>query len=380
LHQKRKKDDWWWLYYRLWLNNKIELYYTYTACIDPHAQTFYIALMLTHTNQSLQSLNSLGVPAYAKQLITIDSTQTLQTLLSQTLTDPHLILGGGNNILFTQDFFGLILHNQIKGIVVIKEDKDHAWIQAGAGELWHPFVQHCLSSGYYGLENLSLIPGTVGAAPVQNIGAYGVEVESYIDSITAFDLTNANIIRFKHSDCAFAYRSSLFKTTLKQSVFITEVLFKLPKHPQLKLNYGTIQTELDKRHIQHPTPQDVSDAVCAIRQRRLPNPTEIPNAGSFFKNPVIDLSKFETLQAQYPNIPYYTQPHQQIKIPAAWLIEQCGLKGFEKKGVSTYKNHALVITNPQHQPGQAIKVFAEYIQQQVQQKFAIKLIPEVNLI
>lgn len=338
--------------------------------------------MPIQSNVSLELFNTLGVPAKTAWMATINSTSALQALIKNTL--PHhpiyLVLGGGSNVLFATDYPGLIIHNQLLGTHILEETDEYILVQVGAGIAWHTFVLYCLENNWYGLENLSLIPGSIGASPVQNIGAYGVEVESCITQLNAIHLTTGELTTFNHADCKFGYRSSIFKHAFKGQYCITDVTFKLNKQPQLELSYGAIQLELEKRGIQQPTPRDVSDVVIDIRQQKLPDPSKIPNAGSFFKNPVIELETFNKLQSQHQTVPHYLQPNDQVKIPAAWLIEQCGLKDFTLDGVSTYDKHALVIINPMHRPGQDVLKLVQHIQAHVKAKFGIQLEPEVNII
>lgn len=337
---------------------------------------------MLQSNVNLADRNTLRTASIAAYYACIHHITELKKLIPFTMdtTNPPLIMGSGSNLLFANDYPGLIIHNQIPGIECINETADHVIVQVGAGVNWHSFVLYCLANDWYGLENLSLIPGTVGASPIQNIGAYGVEVESCIKSVSAIHLTTGENTTFDHADCEFAYRSSVFKRALKGEYCITTVTFKLSKNPELILSYGAIKSELEKRDIKHPTPKDVSDVVIAIRQTKLPDPNQIPNAGSFFKNPTVDQSVFKAIQLNHPEMPHYAQPDHRVKIPAAWLIESAGLKGIEHNGVGTYDKHALVIINPHHQPGPIVLEFVEHIQQTVQQKFGILLEPEVNII
>ena len=330
----------------------------------------------------LQTLNTLNIQSSAQFFCKITSLNDVQQLLnhSEFKPTPKIILGGGSNILFTQDFGGLIIKNDIRGIEVILEDDDHVWLTVGAGENWHQFVLYCIEHGFAGIENLSLIPGTVGAAPIQNIGAYGVELESVFESLQALDLANGEVHNFTYQDCQFGYRNSVFKHELKNQFIITQVTFKLNKQADLQLDYGAIKETLAAMDINQPTIRDVSNAVIKIRQQKLPNPRELPNAGSFFKNPVISQADFEQLQQQHPTAPHYAQPNQHQKIPAAWLIDQCQLKGFKRNGAGISPNHALVIVNYSSNDGAVIQQLATYIQQQVQTKFNIKLETEVNII
>ncbi len=333
--------------------------------------------MTMQANQQLRNYNSFRVKALADYFIKIDSIETLQAALK---AGPKLVIGSGSNILFTQDFHGLVIKNNILGITPILEDDQHIWLTIGAGENWHQFVLYCLKYHYAGVENLSLIPGTVGAAPIQNIGAYGVELSSVFESLQAVDLNTGEIRQFTHQQCRFGYRDSIFKNTLKNRYCITHVTLKLNKQPKLNIEYGNIKQMLNSMHIDAPSIIDVSNAVIKIRQSKLPDPTQLPNAGSFFKNPIITQDNFKELQQQFPDIPHYTQENNHIKIPAGWLIEHCGLKGITQNGIGTHPDQALVIVNYQASQGKEIQAFATYIQQQVQNKFNLQLSPEVNLI
>ncbi len=333
-------------------------------------------------NYALKPYNTFNVQATAHYFCTIDTVLDVQELLrlARFAELPKLILGGGSNILFTQDYPGLVIKNNILGIEPIAEDDKHIWITVGAGENWHNFVRYCIHNHYAGVENLSLIPGTVGAAPIQNIGAYGVEVESVFESLQAIELSSGEIKQFTHADCQFGYRNSIFKHKLKNQYMISHVTLKLNKKAQLNTDYGDIQSRLREMQITHPTIEDVSQAVIHIRNQKLPNPQTLPNAGSFFKNPIISQNDFKTIHHKFPHIPHFNQPHDKIKIPAAWLIDQCQLKGMSENGVGISPHHALVIVNYSSQDGASIKKLSERIQQIVIDKFNIQLEPEVNII
>lgn len=333
--------------------------------------------MSIKTNQPLQKYNSFRVKALADYFIEVGSIDDLQSALPY---NPKLVIGGGSNILLTQDFHGLVIKNNILGITPILEDDEHIWLTVSAGENWHQFVLYCLTHHYAGIENLSLIPGTVGAAPIQNIGAYGVELSSVFESLQAVDLNTGEIRQFTHQQCQFGYRDSIFKNSLKNRYCITHVTLKLSKKPKLNIEYGNIKHMLKAMHIDVPSITDVSNAVIKIRQSKLPDPAQLPNAGSFFKNPIITKDNFKTLQQQFPEIPHYPQADDQIKIPAGWLIEHCGLKGIKQNGVGTHPEQALIIVNYTASKGKEIQAFADYIQQQVQDKFNLQLNPEVNFI
>lgn len=335
-------------------------------------------------NAPLQAFNTFNVQSLAQFFCEVTNIDDIRQLLShaELRTLPKLILGGGSNILLTQDVTGLVIKNAIYGKSIIRENDQHVWITVGAGEAWHPFVLYCIKHNFAGIENLSLIPGTVGAAPIQNIGAYGVELKSVFDSLHAIDLETTELRSFTNQECQLGYRDSIFKHTLKNKYIITHVTFKLNKEPVLTLDYGNIQTMLDAMHIKQPTIKDVSTAVIKIRQQKLPDPHQLPNAGSFFKNPIISQADFKKLQQQYSTmmIPHYVQPNQWYKIPAAWLIDQCQLKGLKQNGVGISPNHALVIVNYSCNSGATIQQFANHIQQLVYTKFGIQLETEVNII
>ncbi|MBX9585830.1 MAG: UDP-N-acetylmuramate dehydrogenase [Gammaproteobacteria bacterium] len=294
--------------------------------------------------------------------------------------NPLLILGAGSNTLFQRDFSGLILFNGIQGIELAKESSDHIWLKVGAGENWHELVQFCIAQEYAGIENLSLIPGTVGAAPIQNIGAYGVEFESVFVELTAFDLKSGKTTRFDHSDCAFGYRFSLFKTECANQFYITDVTLRLNKKPQFHLDYGQIRDVLNEMGVTTPSIKTISEAVIKIRRSKLPDPSQLPNAGSFFKNPIITQELFESLLNKHPDIKYYPEKNNMKKIPAAWLIEQCGWRGKRSGRVGVHENQALVIINYDHGSGDDICNLAKAIQADVKNKFSIELTPEVCIL
>ncbi|MFZ9743783.1 MAG: UDP-N-acetylmuramate dehydrogenase, partial [Chitinophagaceae bacterium] len=302
--------------------------------------------MIIKENTSLKDYNTFGIDANAKEFVVIKSHQDLQALISQRdLTkEKFLILGGGSNILFTKDFDGLIIKNEITGVELINQDDELVWVKVGAGVVWHDFVLYCIEKGWGGLENLSLIPGTVGASPIQNIGAYGVEVKNVIEEVIGIDLITKHTKIIKSIDCHFEYRSSIFKTTLKNKFLITDVVFRFRKHPELRIEYGAIKDELKKENIEKPTIKDISNAVINIRRSKLPDPAIIGNAGSFFKNPVVSQNKLSELKAAYPSIVSYPFG-EQFKLAAGWLIEQAGWKGYRENKVGCHEKQALVLVN-----------------------------------
>jgi UDP-N-acetylmuramate dehydrogenase len=331
---------------------------------------------------SLQSFNTFGIEAKARFFAEVGTIEELKAILLSPAYQaiPKLILGGGSNLLFTQDFEGLVIKMGIKGIEKMREDNENIWIKVGAGENWHDFVMYCLEQGWYGVENLSLIYGTVGAAPMQNIGAYGVELREIFDLLIAIDRETGNQQFFTYADCKFGYRESVFKHDLKDKYVITEVIFQLCKKQHLNTSYGAIQQTLAEMGINQPTPKTISEAVIKIRRSKLPNPEQVGNAGSFFKNPEILKSHFENLRAQYPNMPSYPAGEQKVKVPAGWLIEQCGWKGRRVGNTGVHKDQALVIVNYGGATGLEIKELANKIQVSVIEKFDIHLDTEVNII
>jgi len=337
--------------------------------------------MIIENNISLKHLNTFGIDVNAKEFVVIKSHQDLQGLIAQRdLTkEKFLILGGGSNLLFTKDFTGLILKIEITGIELINEDDQHVWVKAGGGVVWHDFVLYCIEKGWGGLENLSLIPGTVGASPIQNIGAYGVEVKDVIEEVIGIDLITKQIKTIHSSDCRFEYRSSIFKTELKNKFLITEVVFKLSKKPMLHIEYGAIKDELKRENIEQPTIKDVSNAVINIRRSKLPDPAIIGNAGSFFKNPVVTEQKLTELKAIYPSIVFYPFDNQ-YKLAAGWLIEQSGWKGYRENNVGCHEKQALVLVNYGAAAGDEILRLAQKIQDSIKQKFGVDLEMEVNII
>ena len=338
--------------------------------------------MLLQAHVSLKNFNTLGTHAQARYYVRIDTVQTLLALLAHPSFQalPRLVLGGGSNVLLLNDFEGIVIHMAISGINPIREDKDHVWVQAGAGVHWHQLVLHCVANGYAGIENLSLIPGTVGAAPMQNIGAYGVELSDVFESLEALELCAGAVHTFDQAACAFGYRDSIFKNALQGQYIILNVTLKLQKQPTFRTNYGALQSTLAAMNVQKLSIKAISDAVIRIRQSKLPDPAHLGNAGSFFKNPVIAQAQFKQLQAQYPPMPGYEQPAGQVKVPAAWLIEQCGWKGHKRGPVGVHTQQALVLVNYGGGTGQALYELAQDIQQSVKEQFGIAITPEVQVI
>ena len=335
-----------------------------------------------YQNYSLKKYNSFGLDVSTRLFVTIKSLEDFLLLLKtpEYLENKSLILGGGSNILFCNNYDGLVIKNEIVGIRIIKEDESHIWLTAFSGTNWNNFVMYCVEHGYGGLENLSLIPGTVGAAPIQNIGAYGVEMKDCFEELEAIELTTGDMYKFDKELCAFGYRDSIFKCEAKGQYFIYSVTFKLSKRPEVNTKYGDIQKILQEENKTNPTVKEVSDAVVAIRKSKLPDPNEIGNAGSFFKNPEISKQQFELILQQYPGIPHYILPENKIKIPAAWLIEQCGWKGKHVGNTGNHARQALVIVNYGNASGSEIWQHAQQVQQSVLEKFGITLEAEVNMV
>lgn len=335
--------------------------------------------MNTLSNISLKPYNTFGIDVKANQFIEITDKSELKPVLESNNL-PLLILGGGSNLLLTKDYDGLVVKNNIKGIELLEEDNDSVLLKVGAGENWHEFVMYCISNHYCGIENLSLIPGNVGASPMQNIGAYGVEVKDLITKVEAVNLKDFKVREFSNIECAFGYRTSIFKTSEKGNYFISAVTFKLSKTPNLNTSYGAIDGELKARGITNPTIKDVSDAVIAIRQSKLPDPSEIGNSGSFFKNPVVSVEMKNAILEKFENAPNYPQPDGTFKMAAGWLIEQCGWKGKMIKNYGVHDKQALVLVNHGGAKGSDIYQLSEDIIRSVKNKFNITLEREVNII
>lgn len=330
----------------------------------------------------LRALNTFGIAANAKTYAQIRSMADLQAVRADPALSamPRLVLGGGSNLLLTRDFDGLVLHMTGKGITIHGEDAQYRYVTAQAGENWHGFVQWTLAHGCPGLENLSLIPGTVGASPIQNIGAYGSELAEYVDSVTAFDFATGDTFTLDAAACQFAYRDSVFKHELKDRAVICSVRFRLPKHWQPNLRYAELAAEISAQDIKEPTPQQVSDAVIAIRRRKLPDPAQIGNAGSFFKNPVVSAEKRNALLAQHPALVSYPQSDGRYKLAAGWLIDQCGWKGKALGHAGVHERQALVLVNQGGATGQEVLRLAAQVRQDVSMKFGVQIEPEPVII
>lgn len=330
-------------------------------------------------NISLASLNSFGIEAQARYYTKISSVDELSNLqLEQKL--PLLVLGGGSNILFTRDFSGYVLHNEIRGIEVVHEDEEQVLVRTGAGEVWHEFVEYCIGNGYAGVENLALIPGRNGASPIQNIGAYGVEVKDVFYELEAFHLFEKKLYRFSASECAFGYRDSVFKNRYKGQFMISSVTYRLSKKPVFHTTYGAIAQELEKMGIQDLSIRAIGDAVIRIRRSKLPDPAEIGNAGSFFKNPEVSAGQFSLLRSEYPDIVGYPLPGDRIKLAAGWMIERAGWKGHRSGQAGVHNKQALVLVNYGGAKGKEIYDLSEEILLSIREKFGVNLEREVNII
>ena len=329
-------------------------------------------------NSSLYKLNSFGVKHKSKYLIEIKRKEDISFIINNKdlINEKIIIVGGGSNILFTKDFDGIVLLNKILGITKLDEDKNFIKIRVGSGENWDKFVSYCVDNNYYGIENLSLIPGSVGAAPIQNIGAYGVEIKDFIDNVQGYDLEEKEEKIYSRELCCFEYRNSIFKKEKKNKFFITHVEFILNKKPNYILTYKDLNNlNRDKISLKY-----LRDKVIEIRNSKLPNPEKLGNAGSFFKNPIIKLSLFDSIKSEYDDISGHKIGENNIKLSAAWLIEKCGWKGKVLDKIGVYKKHALVLVNYGEESGNKIKKLSEEISKSVEKKFGIILEEEVNII
>jgi len=331
-------------------------------------------------SKSLLNYNTFKIDAYADLFTEIKNQKDIiEILKNESLHKKEiLILGGGSNILLTKNITGLVIHNQIKGIQIIEENKETVVVEVGSGEEWDNFVNWSTKNNFYGVENLSLIPGSVGAAPIQNIGAYGTELKNVFLKLEAINLKTKEIIIFKKNECEFGYRDSIFKKKFKNKFIITKVWFQLSKIQNINTNYKALKTEIERLKLKNPTSQEIRSIIIDIRNSKLPKPREIGNAGSFFKNPIIQQQQLHTLQQTYPNIPFFKKT--EIKIPAAWLIENANWKGYKNSTCGVYEKHALVIINHNKANGQDILMLANKIKQSVYQKFNITLEEEVLII
>ena len=327
-------------------------------------------------NISLRPYNTFGMDAPAAALIRLEDQRQLPALTAHAAH--RKILGGGSNILLTGPVEGLIIKNELRGISAEREDAEHVFIRAGAGELWHDLVLFAIRHGLGGIENLALIPGTVGASPIQNIGAYGVEVREAIEEVQGWSWAEKKIVILTNAECRFGYRDSIFKTVLRDKILVTSVLFKLNKQPVLRTDYGAITTELEAMKAA-PSVASIAQAVMNIRRSKLPDPAVIGNAGSFFKNPTIPAAQYISLQEKFPTLPHYPAGAGMIKVPAGWLIEQCGWKGFRRGDAGVHKAQALVLVNYGSATGSEIWALSEEIVQSVNARYGIVLEREVQV-
>ena len=336
--------------------------------------------MQVQENISLRPYNTFGIETKARYFANFNDTEELEKILNLKPQTTNLILGGGSNILFTKDFDGIVLKNEIKGIAELHEDSEYVYIKAGAGENWHQFVLYCIERGWGGVENLSLIPGNVGASPMQNIGAYGVEIDDVFWSLEAFHLEEKRIYTFTKSDCEFGYRESVFKRKFKGQFVIVSVTYQLRKKPRFNISYGAITQELEKMGVKELSLKAISDAVISIRKSKLPDPAIIGNAGSFFKNPTVPKDQFQLLKSKFPEIPGYENLDGSVKLAAGWLIEQCGWKGYRKGDAGSHSKQALVLVNYGKASGTEVFQLSEEILRSVKAKFDVQLEREVNII
>ena len=338
--------------------------------------------MKTVKNISLKKLNTFGVDVKSKYFVEINSEEELKQVLNSEEYSNHkkLILGSGSNILFTKDFDGLVIKNSISGIKLLDEDNNNVIVEAGAGVIWEELVQYCVDRNYGGIENLSYIPGTVGAAPIQNIGAYGQELEETFYELNGIYVDSCKTKSFNKSECSFSYRNSIFKNELKNKFIITSVRLKLNKNPNVNLSYNPVKKEVEKRNIKHPTIKDFREILIDIRKSKLPDPNILGNAGSFFKNPIITKQKFKILKEEHLDLKHFFVDEDNVKIPAAWLIEKCGWKGKRIGNTGTHKIQPLVIVNFGDASGKEIYEISKIIKNDVNKNFDISLENEVNIL
>ncbi|WP_413999189.1 UDP-N-acetylmuramate dehydrogenase [Flavobacterium sp. W1B] len=330
---------------------------------------------------SLKNYNTFGIEAKAKHFISVHNISELTSILEQNKSEKKFILGGGSNMLLTKDIDALVIHIDLKGKKIIDENEDHVWIESLAGENWHEFVLWTIEQNFGGLENMSLIPGNVGTTPVQNIGAYGTEIKDTFVSCDAIEIGNLEAKKFTKEDCRFGYRESIFKNEVKDQYVITSVVFKLTKrNHKINTSYGDILAELEKNKITVPSLKDVSNAVIAIRQSKLPDPKELGNSGSFFKNPILQKTDFEKIHLKFPEMKYYEVSETEVKVPAGWLIEQAGFKGKRFGDAGIHEKQALVLVNYGHATGQEILNVSKDIQKTIFNTFGIHIETEVNVI
>lgn len=336
--------------------------------------------MQIQENISLKPYNTFGIDAMARYFSVFNNGDELAEFLTGYSKLPTLILGGGSNILLTGHFDGLVLKNEVKGIIEVHEDNEYVYVKAGAGENWHQFVLYCIERNWCGIENLSLIPGNVGASPMQNIGAYGVELKDVFYSLEAYHVYEKRVMTFSSNDCEFGYRESVFKRKYKDQFVILNVTFQLRKHPVFNTSYGAINEELEKMGVKELSIKAISDAVINIRSSKLPDPKVIGNAGSFFKNPEISNEQFAEIKAEFPDIVGYKLLNGNVKLAAGWLIEHCGWKGYRNGDAGCHAKQALVLVNYGNASGNEIYTLSEEITKAVNKKFRVNLEKEVNII
>jgi UDP-N-acetylmuramate dehydrogenase len=333
------------------------------------------------SNFSLKKYNTFGIEAKAKRFVDIHSIQELKVILQENKNEVKFILGGGSNMLLTQDIEALVIHIDLKGKIILKQDENFVWVESQAGENWHEFVLWTIDQNFGGLENMSLIPGNVGTTPIQNIGAYGAEIKDTFVSCSAMNIATQEMTTFTNDQCEFGYRESIFKNKLKDQYIITSVVFKLTKrNHKINISYGDITTELAKKGIVTPSLKEISNAVIAIRQSKLPDPKELGNSGSFFKNPIILKSEFKKIHKRFPEMKYYEISETEVKVSAGWLIEQAGFKGKRFGDAGIHKNQALVLVNYGNATGQEILNVSKDIQKTIFTTFGIHIEAEVNVI
>ncbi len=338
--------------------------------------------MNIESNISLQPFNTFGMDVRAERFARFATVEEARELLHENkrmnLASP-LILGGGSNILFTKDQRRMVLKNEIGGIEKTGEDNSYVYVKAGAGVVWHQLVMRCIAQGWGGMENLALIPGNAGASPMQNIGAYGVEIRDIFHQLEALHLEDGSLVNFTLQDCAFCYRESVFKHRYRNQFIITSVTYRLSKDPVLNTSYGAIEQELERMGVQAPSISTVAEAVIRIRSSKLPDPAVIPNAGSFFKNPEIPEEQYLQLKEKFPGMVAYALPAGRVKLAAGWLIEQCGWKGYREGDAGCHERQALVLVNYGHAQGSDVLALSEKIMQSVQERFGVPLEREVNI-
>lgn len=337
-------------------------------------------LMEIQEHVALEPYNTFGIEAKAEKLLELTDKAMLEQISNNnSLPAEKHVIGGGSNILFTKDVDGLTILNKLKGIEHIKDSEDYIWLKVASGEVWHELVMYAIERKYAGIENLALIPGTVGAAPMQNIGAYGVEVKELIEEVTAWHWGEKKFVTYTNKECQFGYRDSVFKHELKGKVFITDVVFRLFKQPRFNTKYGAIQQELENKGVTELSIEAIAEAVISIRKSKLPDPEEIGNAGSFFKNPTVSIDTYLKLHDEFPEMPSYTIDDETVKIPAGWMIEHCGYKGHTVGNTGVHEKQALVLVNKGGAKGREVYNLSEEILQTVKEKFNIELEREVQV-